>query len=62
MWPGVRLIEMRLRLKGLSDAMCKVVSVCCVSAVDSSVNIRHREDGQVQKMIYAPVLIDFNSS
>ena len=30
MWPGVRLIEMRL--KGLSDAMCKVLSVCCVSA------------------------------
>ena len=38
MWPGVRLIEMRLRLKGLSDVMCKVVSVCCVSAVDNSAN------------------------
>ena len=38
MWPGVRLIEMRLRLKGLSDAMCQVVSVCCVSAVDNGAN------------------------
>ena len=41
MWPGVRLIEMRLRLNGLSDAMCKVVSVCCVSAVDNSANSVH---------------------